>query len=218
MLCFCEMYFAFGCAKHLEPYYFFELSHQQHNNISGLAARYKIFGVNAHKEIISFEIVCPSKYKILVAVAFGGNAASIALRLVLGPPRLRTISFHLLMFYAVFVSLWPLFHSDGDILLVLLRQRLIWQLCLFSRSQPFRPPFFCCFAPGHFARFHVRRVSFRITVATSPHAASPNNRFYKMFLSAITFVIDEDISLYSSLHFVENVYSLANINVPLCVT
>ena len=31
-----------------------ELSHQQHNNISGLAARYNIFGVNAHKEIIRF--------------------------------------------------------------------------------------------------------------------------------------------------------------------
>ena len=74
MLCFCEMCFVFGCAKHLEPYYFF-LSHQQHNNISGLAARYKIFGVNAHKEIIRFEIVCSSKYKIHVAVAFGGNAA-----------------------------------------------------------------------------------------------------------------------------------------------
>ena len=26
-----------------------ELSYQQHNNITGLAARYKIFGVNAHK-------------------------------------------------------------------------------------------------------------------------------------------------------------------------
>ena len=23
ILCFCEMYFVFGCAKHLEPYYFF---------------------------------------------------------------------------------------------------------------------------------------------------------------------------------------------------
>ena len=31
-----------------------ELSHQQRNNISGLAARNKIFGVNAHKEIIRF--------------------------------------------------------------------------------------------------------------------------------------------------------------------
>ena len=29
-----------------------ELPHRQHNNISGLAARNKIFGVNAHKEII----------------------------------------------------------------------------------------------------------------------------------------------------------------------
>ena len=33
----------------------------------------------------------------------------------------------------------------------------------------------------------------------------PNNRFYEMFLSAIMFVIDVDISLYSSLHSVENV-------------
>ena len=31
-----------------------ELSHQQHNNISGLAARYELLGVNAHKEIIRF--------------------------------------------------------------------------------------------------------------------------------------------------------------------
>ena len=30
------------------------------------------------------------------------------------------------------------------------------------------------FAPGHFARFHVRPESCRITVATSPHAISPN--------------------------------------------
>ena len=29
-----------------------EIPHLQYNNISGLAARYKIFGVNAHKEII----------------------------------------------------------------------------------------------------------------------------------------------------------------------
>ena len=65
--------------------------------------------------------------------------------------------------------------------------------------------FFCCFAPGRLARFHVRPESFRITVATSPHAASLDNRFCQMLLSAITFVIDVDISLYSSLHSVENV-------------
>ena len=76
-------------------------------------------------------------------------------------------------------------------------------------------PFFCCFAPGRFARFHVRPESFRITVATPPHAVLPNRRFFKMFLSAITFVIDVGMSLYSSLHSVENVKSLANINVPL---
>ena len=76
---------------------------------------------------------------------------------------------------------------------------------VFLRSHPFRPAFFCCFAPGRFARFHVRPESFRITIATSPHATSPNNRFYKMFLNVITFVIDVDISLYSSLHSVENV-------------
>ena len=61
------------------------------------------------------------------------------------------------------------------------------------------------FRPGSFDRFHVRPESFRIIIETSPHAASPNNRFYKMFLNAITFVIDVDISLYSSLHSVENV-------------
>ena len=79
------------------------------------------------------------------------------------------------------------------------------QFRLFSRSHPFRPPFFCYLAPGRFARFHVRPESFRITAATSPHAASPNNRFYEMFLSAITFAIDVDISLNSSLNTVEKV-------------
>ena len=109
------------------------------------------------------------------------------------------------MFYAVFVSLLPLYHSDGDILLVLLHSGLSWQLRLFSRSHQFRPPFFCCFAPGRFANFPLRPESCRIRVATSPHAASPNNRLYQMSLSAITFVTVVDISLYSSLHSVENV-------------
>ena len=41
--------------KKLEPYYFLrELSHQQRNNISGISAKYKLFGVNGHKEIIMF--------------------------------------------------------------------------------------------------------------------------------------------------------------------
>ena len=53
--------------------------------------------------------------------------------------------------------------------------------------------------------FPVSPESCRIRVATSPHAASPNNRFYQMFLSAITFLTVVDISLYSSLHSVENV-------------
>ena len=42
--------------------YLWELSHQRRNNIIGLAARYKIFGVKAHKEIIGF-LFCPFKYK-----------------------------------------------------------------------------------------------------------------------------------------------------------
>ena len=50
------------------------VSHQQRNNISGLAARYKIYGVKAQEEII-IQLFCSSKYKIHVAVAFGGNAA-----------------------------------------------------------------------------------------------------------------------------------------------
>ena len=58
--------------------------------------------------------------------------------------------------------------------------------------------FFCCFAQGRFARFHVRPESFRITVATPPHVVSPNNRFCKIFLCAIMFVTDADISLYSN--------------------
>ena len=54
MLCICDMYFVFRCAKIRTLSFLCELSYQQHNNISGQAARYKIFGVNAHKEIIQF--------------------------------------------------------------------------------------------------------------------------------------------------------------------
>ena len=106
----------------------------------------------------------------------------------------------------MFVSLRPLYYSDGDILSVLLRQLLILAVSpIFSFTASPTFPFFCCFALGRFAHFHVRPESFGITVATPPHVVSPNNRFYEMFLSAIMFVIDVDISLYSSLHSVENV-------------
>ena len=61
--------------KKLEPYYFlFELSRQQRNNISGISARYKLFGVKGHKEIIMFKIFYLSKYKIHVAVTLGEKA------------------------------------------------------------------------------------------------------------------------------------------------
>ena len=52
MPCFCEMYFVFGCATFRTLSFLCELSHHEHNNISGLAARYKIFSVNSKKEII----------------------------------------------------------------------------------------------------------------------------------------------------------------------
>ena len=113
-----------------------------------------------------------------------------------------------LCFY-LFFFLLPLYYSDGDILLVLFRQRLSLAVSpIFSFTSLSPTVFFCCcccFAPGRLARFHVRPESFRITVTTSPHAASPDNRFCQMLLSAITFVIDVDSSLYSSLHSVENV-------------
>ena len=54
MLCFCDMYFVVWMRKKFRTLFLCWLSHQQRNNISGLAARYKIFGVNAHKEIIWF--------------------------------------------------------------------------------------------------------------------------------------------------------------------
>ena len=116
---------------------------------------------------------------------------------------------YLLFIYLYFMlCLFPCdLYSDGDILSVLLRQRLILAVSpifsFISASPTF--PFFCCFALGRFARFHVRPESFRITIATPPHVVSPNNRFYEMFLSAIMFVNDVDISLYSSLHSVENI-------------
>ena len=70
--------------KKLEPFHFlFELSHQQRNNINGISARYKLFGVNGNKEIIMFKIFYSSKYKIHVAIALGGKTFKIALRLVL---------------------------------------------------------------------------------------------------------------------------------------
>ena len=70
--------------KKLEPYYFLcELSHQQRNNISGKSARYKLFGVNGHKEIIMFKIFYSSKYKIHALSHRMGKQFKIALRLVL---------------------------------------------------------------------------------------------------------------------------------------
>ena len=87
MLCFCvklrshqmrqRHVFCIWMSKTFRTFYLCELSHQQRNNKSGLAARYKFkrYVVNTHKEIIRFYFFCSSKYKILVAVAFGGNAA-----------------------------------------------------------------------------------------------------------------------------------------------
>ena len=126
-------------------------------------------------------------------VLFGGNAAYIALRLVLWSPCLRTNCF--LFTYVWCCVCFPVTSLPFWWRYVISFIATAAYLGLFNCSHPFRPPFFCCFAPGRFARFHVRPESFRITVATSPQAASPNNRFYKMFLSAITFVIDVDISL-----------------------
>ena len=54
MLYFCNMYFVVWMRKKNRTLFLSWLSHQQRNNISGLAARYKIFGVNAHKEILRF--------------------------------------------------------------------------------------------------------------------------------------------------------------------
>ena len=76
MLCFLRNVFCIWMRKTFRTLLFLcELSNQQRNNISGLAARCKLFGVNAHKEIIRFKTSCSSKYKIHVAVALGGIAA-----------------------------------------------------------------------------------------------------------------------------------------------
>ena len=76
---------------------------------------------------------------------------------------------------------------DGDILLVLLRQRQILaispMISFIYASHTF--PFLFRIAPGRFARFHVRPESFRITVATPPHVVSPNNRFIKLIIELI---------------------------------
>ena len=70
--------------KKLETYYFLcELSHQQRNNISGISARYTLFGVNGHKKIIMFKIFYSSKYKIQSLSNWVGKQFKIALRLVL---------------------------------------------------------------------------------------------------------------------------------------
>ena len=53
--CDSDMYFVFWISKKFRTLLFLcELSRQQRNNIIGIAARYKIFGVKAHKEIIKF--------------------------------------------------------------------------------------------------------------------------------------------------------------------
>ena len=55
MFCFLRNVFCIWMRKTFRTLLFLcELSHQQRNNISGLAARYKMFDVNAHTEIIRF--------------------------------------------------------------------------------------------------------------------------------------------------------------------
>ena len=159
------------------------------------------------KKSLCFKYFTHPNTKYMSLSHWVGKQFKTALRLLLWPPCLRTICFSFTYILCRVCFPVTLYYSDGDILSVLLRQRLILAVSpifsFTSASPTFH--FFCCFAPGRFARFHVRPESFRITVATSPHVVSSNNRFYKMFLSAITFAIDVDISLYSSLHSVENV-------------
>ena len=55
MLCILRNVFCIWMRKTFRTLLFLcELLNQQRNNISGLAAKCKIFGVNAHKEIIRF--------------------------------------------------------------------------------------------------------------------------------------------------------------------
>ena len=143
MLCFCEMYFVFG--------FLCELSHQQRNNINGLAARYKIFGVNAQKEIIRFyiflliQIQNTCRCRIQWECSLNCMTSSIVTTL----PE-DYLLFIYLCFYAVFVFLWPLYHSDGDILLVLLRQRLILAVSPIFSFTSVSPILLMLFRPGSF--------------------------------------------------------------------
>ena len=122
MLCFCEMYFVFRCAKKFRILLFLcEFSHQQRNNISGLAARYKIFGVNAHKEIINVlltQIQNTCRCRIRWEHSFNCITSCIVATLPMD---------YLLFIYLCFMlCFFPCdLYSDANILLVLLRQRLI---------------------------------------------------------------------------------------------
>ena len=55
-----------------------------------------------------------------------------------------------LCFYAIFVSLWPPYHYDSDILLVLFRQRTILAVSPIFSFTSVLPTVFLLFRPGSF--------------------------------------------------------------------
>ena len=105
-----------------------ELSNQQRNNISGLAGRCKIFGVNAHKEIKVLDfLLIQIQNTCRCRIRWERSLNCIMSSIVTTLPE-DYLLFINICFYAVFFCLFffvffllPLYYSNGDILLVLLR-------------------------------------------------------------------------------------------------
>ena len=105
--------------------FLFELSYQQRNNTSGLAARYKLFGVNALKEIIRFPNCFDhpnTKNTCRCRIRWERSLNCITSSIVTTLPE----NYLFFIYLCFMLCLFPCdLYSDGDILLVLLRRRLI---------------------------------------------------------------------------------------------
>ena len=118
MLCFLWNVFCIWMRKKIRTLLFLcDLSHQQRNKNIWCERSQKNNKV-LHFLLIQIENTCRCRIRWKRSL----NCITSSIVTTLSEDWLLFIY---LCFYAVFVSLLPLYHSDGDILLVLLRQRLI---------------------------------------------------------------------------------------------
>ena len=124
-----------------------ELSHQQRNNISGLATKYFMWMLTKNKVLHFLLIQKQNTCRCRIRWEHSLNCMTSCIMAILLEAFLLFIY---LCFYAVFVSLWPLYHSDGNILLVLLRQRLILAVSPIFSFTSVSPTVLVLFRPRSF--------------------------------------------------------------------